>query len=506
MSLESSRRHFLVSGTAMSVAAAAGTATRTASAFTEEPREFPALLPRGGTGHHFVFYADCCSGVPNAPNATSHAAVNRVVARIQPRPEFIAFPGDAVTGYVNDYTALRQQWDYWWNTEMAWLKPLGIPLYQSTSNHNTYDLGSEQVFREFHPDLPQNGPDEFRGLAYFVRRGDLLYVSTHQPDRTRAYRNKMTIDPAWLDQVLTANADARYKFVCGHYPVFPVNGYFQSPQWCFRPAERKPFWDVLVKHRVHAYLCSHILAFDVQIHDGIPQILSGGAGTQGSGPLALMPLRSEYLHAVQMAIDEQGLRARTIDITGSIRESFAWPCSLPSSDRWTPLSPANLGTQLAPHHASGKISAWRIQAKAWPPSTGGEPQTLLWGWDGMEGLATVWIGIEGSPARWTVRLIPQSGFGWQVWTGPLVTFDPSPDRAFEGQIALHAGLGPGGILFRANDRAPWQSLYSTSSKGIEDLTWPQAWTLGHGPSGADEWPFLGRELRIDWISNPLSAE
>ena len=103
-------------------------------------------------------------------------------------------------------------------------------------------------------------------------------------------------------------------------------------------------------------------------------------------------------------------------------------------------------------------------------------------------------------------LIPQSGFGWQEWKGPVVEFERSPDRGFAGQVAMHSGLGPGGVLFRANENAPWQSFYSTSSKGIEDLTWPQAWTIGHGPSGVDEWPFLGRELRIDWISHPLSAE
>jgi len=78
---------------------------------------------------------------------------------------------------------LREQWAYWRKTEMRWLDQKRIPLYMSTSNHNTYDYGSEEVFREVHPELPRNGPPGQEGLAYFIRRGSLLYVSTHQPDR-----------------------------------------------------------------------------------------------------------------------------------------------------------------------------------------------------------------------------------------------------------------------------------------------------------------------------------
>jgi hypothetical protein len=493
-----SRREFLLAGGAAN-ALLTGIPSVGVAAPAELPAQIPALLPRDAAGHHFVFYADCCSGVPGAPNENSHAEVNRVVERIRPLPEFIAFPGDAVMGYVEDKHVLRTQWDHWWNTEMAWLQKLGLPLYQSTSNHNTYDLSSEEIFREFHPYLPQNGSAAFRGLEYFVRRGDLLYVSTHQPDRTRPYRHDMLIDPGWLDRVLTENADAKHKFVCGHYPVFPVNGYFYYPQWSFRPQERKPFWDVLVKHRTTAYLCSHILAFDVQIHEGIPQILSGGAGTKGTGPLALMPLRSEYLHAVQMAIDNQGLRCRTLDTAGNAREEFAWPLDLRPSTTWKPLDTENLKTQLATVNLQGSVVTWRIQGQTGSVATASEPQTWLWGYDPMEGTATIWIGLEGTPSRLTVRLIPQSGFGWQTWTGPVI----DPSHHFDWQLALHPGLGPGGVLIRSRDDTAWQSLMTTSSKGVEELKWPQSWWLGHGPSGIHDWPFTGSNLHVAWQQTSL---
>lgn len=494
------RRQFLhqTSQLATGLTATSALAASSTSAATAPDTNVPALLPRDPSGRHFVLYADCCSGVPGAPNEKTHRAVNAIVSRIRPRPEFIAFPGDAVMGYVTDAQTLRQQWRHWQQNEMTWLEDAGLPLYQSTSNHNTYDETSEEIFREFHPDLPQNGTGDQKGLAYAVRRGNLLYVSTHQPDRTRPYRRTMTIDTAWLDEILREHADATFKFVCGHYPVFPVNGYTQYPLWCFRPEERRPFWDVLVRHRVNAYLASHILAFDVQSHEGILQIVSGGAGTMGTGSLALMPVRSEYLHAVQMAVDEAGLRYRVVGVDGRGRESLAWPFTLPTESQWTALTPANVGATLSQQKIAESIIAWRFQGELAKSASSAVPQTLLCGWDGMEGVATVWVGLEGTPLRLTVRLVPQSGFGWQTWTGGEVR-EGAP---FEFQLALHSGMGPGGILIRRGDSAPWQSLTGPSSKGAEDLTWPRSWAIGEAQSGPSEHPFLGSGLSLRFVRVP----
>jgi hypothetical protein len=243
---------------------------------------------------------------------------------------------------------------------------------------------------------------------------------------------------------------------------------------------------------VTAYLGSHILAFDVQVHDGIPQIVSEGAGTQGTGPLALMPARTEYLHVVQMAVDASGLQYRVLDVEGKVREAFAWPFTLPASAHWECLTPRNCATVLAPRSGPIGLVAWRFEGSTGKPATDETPQTLLCGWDSMEGVATLWIGLEGCPPRLVVRLVPQSGYGWQTWSGPKVP----ENEAFAFQLALHPGMGPGGMLFRASDTAPWQSLFSTSSKGVEDLTWPRLWAVGEAQSGSTEWPFRGKELSI----------
>ena len=84
---------------------------------------------------------------------------------------------------------------------------------------------SERVFGEVCGHLPMNGPDE-ASLSYFMRREDLLlvFVNTLNSD----LGGEGHVETTWLEQVLEDNRDARWIFVIGHHPVFPVNGYVGS--------------------------------------------------------------------------------------------------------------------------------------------------------------------------------------------------------------------------------------------------------------------------------------
>jgi len=275
-----------------------------------------ALVPRTQPGCQFVCYGDCCSGVPGGPFEANFAAVNAVLRRIEPQPEFIVFLGDHIAGGTPDMAELRRQWRYWLDHEMAWLDP-AVPIYHTTSNHNTYGPESEQLWREVFPDIPRNGPPGQEGLSYFARRGKLLLVAVNTAFSGLGGHGH--VESVWLDRVLSQNADACYKLVAGHHPIFPVNGYDEYPLWRVVPEEGRVFWETLVRHGVIAYLCSHVIAFDCQEHDGVLQITSGGAGTN-FGPGGFMPGPTEYLHLVQAAIDPLGLRYQVLDIDGKARE------------------------------------------------------------------------------------------------------------------------------------------------------------------------------------------
>ena len=270
-----------------------------------------ALVPRDASGHHFVLFSDCTVTGEDKGSSDALHNIGLVVQRLVPSPEFISFPGDAVGSGDNE-----KEWEFF-REELKWSREEGIAVYQSTSNHTAYSFKSEARFREFNQELPLNGPGDERGLAYWVRRGNLLYVSLHHPASSTRYRAGYDFgDMTWLEDVLARNSDAEYRLVVGHYPVFRVNGYTEMS---IPHADWGPFWATLRKHRVDAYLTSHVLAFDVQVHDGILQICSGGAGP------GAMPPATEGTHAVQIAIDRQGIRFQVLNIEGRVRESLVWP-------------------------------------------------------------------------------------------------------------------------------------------------------------------------------------
>lgn len=460
------------------------------SSSTPIHKSIPALTPRHGTGHQFVCYADCCSGVPGAAHESTFAAVNSVVARLRPQPEFICFPGDEIIGLTADEEKLREQWRYWFEQEMAWLDRKAIPLYHTTGNHTTYDAASEELFRQVLAHLPRNGPPGQEGLAYYIRREDLLLVFVNTLWSGLGGEGRVETD--WLNRTLSDHKDARTKLVFGHHPVHPVNGFSGPYQRDLSPDQGKPFWDVLVRHRVMAYICSHILAFDVQVHEGVLQILTAGAGTAHR-----MPEGIEYLHCMQAALDTHGLRYQVLDTGGHIREWLSWPLSLPPSATWLSLAS---GENQAPVTGQQGDDASRSRLVAWhfsgvcPPELMSDVQTLLSGWDPGPALAPLWIGLHGRERRLSVLLSPAPGRSPHLWHGPLLP----PGEPFSIQLAIHAGMGPGGVLWRHDDDGVWSSLTAASPWGAERLTWPEQWSVGHGKRGPDDHPFRGAQLKVTW--------
>ena len=447
----------------------------------------PALFPRGN-GHQFLLYGDSCSGVPGALHERTFAATNAVASRLSPQPKFIIFPGDEIIGLTADEAELRRQWRHWLDVEMAWLDRETIPLYHTTGNHTTYDTMSERVFAEMLPHLPRNGPTDQQGLSYFVRRDDLLVVFVNT--LWSGLGGEGHVETTWLNETLRAHADARYKLVVGHHPVFPVNGFSGEYQREIGTEYAGPFWQILVEHGVLAYLCSHILAFDVQAHQGVLQILTAGAGTAHR-----MPEESEYLHCVQVALDQQGLRYQVLDHDGLVRERLSWPLRLLPSSTWTRLPVGEMPAPLQSLSDGGQEDtptvAWRFSGH-----TAGRfetrPQTLLATWTGDAALPSIWLGLTGPSKRITVIVGSLPGRSPHYWFGPSL----GANSDFDLQIAVHVGMGPGGFLWRKDDNAPWSSLRSSSPWGTERLHWSERWSIGFSKGGASDLPFLGEDLIV----------
>jgi hypothetical protein len=436
--------------------------------------QIPALLPRGD-GHQFVLYGDACSGVVGALHETTFAAVNAVVRKLAPRPQFIIFPGDEIAGLTLDADQLRSQWRHWLDLEMSWLDTRSVPIWHSTGNHTTYDEMSEAVFREV-LDLPRNGPVGQEGLSYWIRRGDLLIVFVHT--LWTGLGGEGYVETAWLRGVLADHADARHKLVVGHHPVFPVNGFAGPYQRDVAPEVATGFWDALVDAGVCAYLCSHILAFDTQVHRGVLQICTAGAGTAHR-----MPEGIEYLHCVQMALDAEGLRYQVLDVEGRVREKLSWPIPHALNETMILHGGENRAPFQFPHDSECLELRFSGRAAALGTSCS---QTLLSTQRAGE-MPSIWIGMRGEEQRLTVIVHDEPGRSPHYWNGPKI----EAGRPFDIHLKLHAGMGPGGILFRLAADCPWSSMSAASAWGLERLKPSDKWNIGDGNGGRADRPFKG---------------
>jgi hypothetical protein len=439
------------------------------------------LLPRTAGGHQFVAYGDSCSGIPGTEHARRFCAVNAVLRRLNPQPSFVCFLGDHIAGDTPDSDRLREQWRYFRDVECRGFVDVAAERYDLTSNHNTYSSDSIAVWRTQFPALPQNGPRGEKGLAYFVRRDSLLLVMLHTAAVERG--GDAGISEAamvWLNEVLAAHADARHKLVLGHHPLHPVNGYHEHPKWCVPPDESARVWDALVRHRVSAYICSHIIAFDVQAHCGVLQITSGGAGT-AYGPGGSMPCPPEYCHLVQLALDDVGLRLQTRDTAGDLREWLAWPLSearagdagiTEGSGSYEVARPAGwCGANNVAH-----LLTWHFTISPAPDGN----------WDllsaeACDGAHTFAIGVRAG--RLTAYRQDSVAGSRQTtcWHGPIV-----PGGHLE--VAIHTGMGPGGVLWRPpGPHACWTSMTTSAPTRFAGLSWCGRWRFGPSVQAARWW-------------------
>ena len=427
-----------------------------------------------------MIYGDSCSGLAGGLHELNFAEINAVIRRLEPQPEFMLFAGDEIAGLTADAEALRAQWRHWLDEEMGWLKGRSIPMWHATSNHTTYDRMSEAIFAEVLEHLPRNGPADQQGLSYWVRRDDLLIVFVHT--LWTGLGGEGYVETEWLRQVLRQHADATHKIVVGHHPVYPINGFSGAYVREIGPECAGPFWEALVEAGVLAYFCSHILAFDVQVHRGVLQICTAGAGTEHR-----MPEGVEYLHCVQAALDGQGLRYQVLDIEGRAREHLSWPLTLPPIVSWRAL-PLGESETVASIDADHPVMALRFVGVGATDGSG-EAQTLLSAFDpGSQ--AALWIGLRGVDQRLTVTIAPEPRRSPAYWYGPAIR----AGEAFDLRMLIHRGMGPGGILYAVGEGAPWSSLTGASAWGAERLVWPQKLSVGQGQGGDRDRAFRGRAL------------
>jgi hypothetical protein len=110
-----------------------------------------------------------------------------------------------------------------------------------------------------------------------------------------------------------------------------------------------------------------------------------------------MPGATEYLHLLQGALDEIGLRYQVIDTNGSMREWLQWPVQLSAVSSWQPIPdgvapalPKPSGWDARP----GTQHALAFDFRGTLGADRGEDQTLVSAWDDNEGPHILWVGLS----------------------------------------------------------------------------------------------------------------
>jgi hypothetical protein len=252
------------------------------------------------------------------------------------------------------------------------------------------------------------------------------------------------VEKEWLEVTLKEHKDARYKLVLGHHPVFPINGFSGAYQRELGPEYTRPFWYLLVNNGVLAYVCSHILAFDVQAHRGVLQICTAGAGTAHRMPEGL-----EYLHCVQAALDEKGLRYQVLDADGVVRERLDWPLPIANPFQWQELPPGETEALFSGRLTGSRIVQLRLKGKI---GTAAAAQTLFSAFS-PGAMATLWLGVRGPKQTLTVIVQRESGRSPIYWVGP--------DLAASDSFDLHVSRTIGARAFNPAARAEAVRLMAT---------------------------------------------
>jgi len=378
-----------------------------------------------------LFLGDCCVGT-DAPHAINFERVIKLSSRlVEDRAiEIGFFLGDQVYGWCEP-DQLRNQWSDFFTVPFRYLRKSLRTLNHIASNHVYYNLESAAVY------------EEFCGAAEWTMTvGGIQYLGINTAFTER--NGEAGIDCQRLELRLSELDPTLPIVVLGHHPIWPVNGYDRAPLWVVPQAEGHRAWELMVKNGVILYACSHIIAFDVQLHHGMIQMCTGGAGTE-YGPAGAMPGQVEGLHVVlvyglgtkTLTIQQVSTRGGTDERWRLERTSCGWGPIYRSSLDY--VSEGTLGYRLTfiRHSVQSKTISFFADEEG-PPV----------------------CGAEADDKKLTVAITPAAGADPSLW------WCATPPSWTTAEIYMIGGAGPGGVM-ASLDGGPLSSMFTASANGLK---------------------------------------
>ncbi len=244
-----------------------------------------------GQSFKFVSFPDFFNfDIPN-PWAGYDTAVDYFLKRVKDEnPSFVLIDGDLVNGHWwNNPQCVKHMGTIYYSGWVRRMQQYGLTYYTAIGDH---ELGDdpwpkekvalvpylEDVYRQ-NLNMPVNGPSNKKGLAYYIRQGDLLVITV---ETFEVIGDSMHIDVMgeqleWFKQVLKENDDAKFKIVQGHVGIWGTLKSRSSSNLMLNNGKESDFYKVMKESGVDAYLAGEFHDVTILESDGIWQIVHGSS-------------------------------------------------------------------------------------------------------------------------------------------------------------------------------------------------------------------------------------
>jgi hypothetical protein len=239
----------------------------------------------------FVSFPDFFNfDVPN-PWPKWDTAINYFLSEVKSEnPDFVLVAGDLVDGrWWDSPQCIEHAGTVYYSGWVERMNQHALKYYTAVGDH---ELGDDPwpekkiklipYFEKTYSNIlkmPSNGPDNKKGLAYYVRQGDLLLITveTFEVINDSMHTDVRGEQLSWFREVLRENKDAKFKVVQGHIPVWGEINYRSSSRLMLDNGKSSEFYKAMIKNDVDLYLCGEFHDITVLESDGLWQIVHGSS-------------------------------------------------------------------------------------------------------------------------------------------------------------------------------------------------------------------------------------
>ena len=205
-------------------------------------------------------------------------------------PSFVLVAGDLVGGRWWDSPAcVTVNGSVYYSAWVRRMEKHGLKYYTAVGDHELGDdpwpADKRRLVPEFEKAytsnliMPDNGPANKKGLAYYVREGKLLMITVETFDIVEDSMRIAVVGEQleWFKKVLEEHSDATFKIVQGHVGLWGDINSRSSSSIMLDEGKDSEFYKTMVAHGVDAYLAGEFHDVTVLEADRLWQIIHGSS-------------------------------------------------------------------------------------------------------------------------------------------------------------------------------------------------------------------------------------